>query len=357
MLITILISILFLFTYQIEKSNKKLFFNDFLSLEQTNSIKGMLALIVMLHHYSQRIEYFSVLDLSIKSFQYVGHLCVAIFFFYSGYGLMSGLETKQNYLNNFIRNKIIKILIPFILVNSIYIIVAQLCYSENFSSVQIFQYIFGIKLINSNAWYVLGILYFYFSFYLSFRYFKKKQGIILLFLLTFLYILISFLLRKGLWWYDSCSTFLFGVIYCKYKGFFIKVSKKYYFYLLSLSLLLFFIVMIKINTSFIISNLDKLVYLFLKHFSALIFTLIIFLFLMKVKIKNKFTILLGQISFEFYLIHKLILDILRSNFIYIESHFKYGVTAILLTCIISTIINYAITNIFKIVYSKTNLIK
>ena len=83
----------------------------FLSKEQTTILKGLCCIIVIFVHipvaYSNKVQ-----DL-IGSFAYIA---VTLYFLFSAYGLRYSFENKNNYRQNFIRNRILTLLIPFILV-------------------------------------------------------------------------------------------------------------------------------------------------------------------------------------------------------------------------------------------------
>ena len=95
------------------KFGRKLEFNDdFTSLDAMKSLRGFAAMGVILHHISQE-EVFQKSGV-LSPFVNAGAYFVAIFFFCSGYGLIKSLNTKENYLKGFIRNRIVKtIVVPF----------------------------------------------------------------------------------------------------------------------------------------------------------------------------------------------------------------------------------------------------
>ena len=70
--------------YKIKFSGIKTYHEDYLSLEKTNAIKGILAIIIVLHHLAVRLEDRMWLAPFNKN---AGWLTVAWFFFFSGAGL------------------------------------------------------------------------------------------------------------------------------------------------------------------------------------------------------------------------------------------------------------------------------
>lgn len=159
MIIFIVILLLLLF-YKTKLSSIGEYFEDFLSLNNSKSIKGICCFFIVIHHISINLSDPGLFSIFVD----IGYLSVSLFFFYSGYGLMKSLETKDDYLNGFIIKRLPTILISFWLVNIIYIFV-NIILGEKYSFISMISYITGIKLINSNAWYVITIILFYLSFY------------------------------------------------------------------------------------------------------------------------------------------------------------------------------------------------
>ena len=66
------------------ENNTSLINNTYLSKDNCNSFRGLFALIIIIHHIAKSVSSGIIL----KPFTQVGYLIVAVFFFYSGYGLM-----------------------------------------------------------------------------------------------------------------------------------------------------------------------------------------------------------------------------------------------------------------------------
>ena len=82
------------------------------SLENTLPLRGVLALLIALHHVSQRIVSTPILS----EFSKWGEYIVALFFFIMGYGLTISYEKKgTSYLDGFFKRRIIKLILPYII--------------------------------------------------------------------------------------------------------------------------------------------------------------------------------------------------------------------------------------------------
>lgn len=96
---------IFLFKNEI---NEKTFFNK----DYTTVLKGLACLIVIYVHVHSGYE--NPLQDAIGSLAYV---CVTLFFMVSAYGMMLSVERNEDYLKDFWRNRLVALLVPCVLVN------------------------------------------------------------------------------------------------------------------------------------------------------------------------------------------------------------------------------------------------
>ena len=80
------------------------FWEDYLSLDTTTSIKGIFAVIILYSHLSGFIQLSDGwYDQSFKLLlNYMGQLMVVMYFFYSGYGIMESLKVKKGDVDRFL---------------------------------------------------------------------------------------------------------------------------------------------------------------------------------------------------------------------------------------------------------------
>ncbi|WP_034484261.1 acyltransferase family protein [Butyrivibrio fibrisolvens] len=92
--------------------------NNYLSKENTNCIKGILAVLILFHHIYQ---YGNFLHGSIWGgfLQIIGYLSVSAFFFFSGYGLIVSSK-KEKYMKLFIRNRFMVLYIFYVAIDILY---------------------------------------------------------------------------------------------------------------------------------------------------------------------------------------------------------------------------------------------
>lgn len=307
---------------------------------QSIHIKGLFSLLIMLGHiFVEKQITKSNIDILITS---PGFLYVGMFFFYSGFGIAQGYKNNSSYLNNFLQKKIQKVYIPFVLMNIIYYFVLKIFLEfRKFSFIEFCKDILGFSLINGISWYIIAILYFYFIFYLSFKYFYRIRYILFLSFM-FLYTLICIYLNKNAsWWYISIIPIFIGIIYSEKEESIRKILKKYYYLILIGVVLLFnifyFIRFNKIAYFLGIELNDKINILF-GMLAVIFFVFLVLLVLMKIKIENIVTLKLGEISFEIYLYHGLFLKLFLSDKIFIKNEYIYIILCVVCTLILSLFI-------------------
>lgn len=69
------------------------------SVKNTNALKGMLALSIILCHLTSRVDY----KLPFVSFAVMGSIGVGCFFFLSGFALIVSMKKRTDYMQGFIK--------------------------------------------------------------------------------------------------------------------------------------------------------------------------------------------------------------------------------------------------------------
>lgn len=151
--------------------------NNSITLNESNAIKGLAIIMVMIHHFEQSIIAISPLII----FKSLGPVACSTFFFLSGYGLS---VSKTNKSVHYWITRLAKILIPFILSNIVYLISSSKI--NNFGDW--LQYILGIRLINSHCWFIHVLLLMYIGFAIAAK--NKYMRIILPMVAGLLYMII-----------------------------------------------------------------------------------------------------------------------------------------------------------------------
>ncbi|MBR2528146.1 MAG: acyltransferase [Blautia sp.] len=197
---------------------------------QSRMIRAAACMGILLHHLTQKVTGYGTIDKGpVTVFNYLGILFTALFFFFSGYGLVTSVYTKPDYLKTFLIRRLPSILIPFWVINLLEILLNRFVYGTKDSLSEILKDLFGITLINSNGWFIVEIVILYLLFFLSFSLIRKKDAALLL-MCVFTLLLIHYGFHKGHdpvgnqahwfrgeWWYNSTVTFAFGMLAARLK--------------------------------------------------------------------------------------------------------------------------------------------
>ena len=295
-----------LFVYLIPRTDV-----DYLSNKSTKSLKGLLALLIIFHHVSQKIttgENFS-------NFEYMGRYIVALFFFLSGYGLYFQYSNNATYMENFLRKRLARILIPFTVFIIIYVI-----YRATLGEVVNVDFFLSFWRDHSNivynGWFVNSIIVLYVIFYVSFKMKDSKSSFYMLTLLTLVYIFLKAYQNHGDWEYVSIMAFLLGIFWMKNRISIDKyIEENYFVFLVSFSILMY----VFRHYEVIMKNIgitNKYVYYgIVGNLCTMVFLVYFLLLTNKLNFSNKYLDFLGDISFEIYMIHGLVMHYLGKFFV------------------------------------------
>lgn len=295
LIIYLLIPAIFLYNSKLARVEQK-----FLSKQNTNNLRGIAITIIAIHHLVLVTQDPGLLT----PFKGLGYLGVSVFFFLSGYGLTFSYLNGIDYFRDFFSKRMIKIFLPFILVNILHLMINYIFYGVPYSFIEFISLAVGIKLIDGTMWYINVLLFWYICFYAAFKYFKTETAEKLILLAAVLYFIFCFKINLGKYWFDSSFAFTVGVLLCPRKKYITSLINKYFSLLLLGSTSLFVLLSI-INhgrTSFPAISFRAM--------AAVVFVFLVYLFMYKVDIsRNKVLSFLGSISFEIYLIHSRILQL------------------------------------------------
>ncbi len=309
------------------------FHEDFLSLKTTKVLQGAAAVGIILHHLVQQVtNYGAVWKGPITHMNWMGVLFTAIFFFFSGYGLLKSYQTKSDYLETFFEKRIPTVLIPFLVSNIIYFFCVGLYTGKIIRVTDALTSLLGFTLLNTNTWFLVEIMLFYVMFYVIYKHIKKPGtafGLMTGFVLFI--ILVSLLLGHdssemnghwfmGEWWYNSTIVFVFGMLVAKYEEVIVTFAKKYYMWLLPVVVLAF--VGMYILSEHVVQTVgyyqeweghpgykEKAITALVQSVTGVLFVAMTALICMKVRFYNIIMAYVGKISLALYIIH----DLMKRN--------------------------------------------
>lgn len=238
---------------------------------------------------------------------YIGFILVAVFFFISGYGLSYGVQYKHNYLKGFFRKRLLPVLVPYWIVNTIDI-VFYLIKGTVFTPMQYVLSYIGVDTI-TGTWFVTAILVLYLIFWIAF---KSKKSYVVLGLCLVGYCIICFNLNLHSSFTASIAAFALGVIWNRIDRRMITWIRERY-YLKSLIILGTFGIMFFGRLVLSAKGLNnEIVQLVLRNFISVLFIFVLIAVTQKVQFTGKVLEWLGNISYELYIVHYVLLSMLSS---------------------------------------------
>lgn len=336
-----------IFLWGAKRCKKGEFNEEFMSITQTKYLQGFFAIIIMFHHIGQKtcapwlnpVYIVHGLDLFVP----IGYYCVGIFLLCSGFGLYKSYMQKENYLDGFVRRRILPVILAFYSTGLIFLIVRALM-GQKMKVDQILCYIIGVPQPNPNTWFVIALPIFYFAFYFAFKYIKNKDAALAVTCVAvFVYTFIGTTINHndwfmcGEWWYNSVHFFSLGLIFARFEEKIVAHVKKYYKLYLPLTFILIFVLYgLSTVCTGVFSYYGQYgfrphsqvvwyrwICLFSQMLASCAFVFFMFILTMKITIGNKVLKFMGGVTLEFYLIHGLYVDLFGYSFLDITPPLYY----------------------------------
>ena len=305
---------------------------EYMSISQTGMIKAAACMGVILHHLVQRITGYGAYDKGpVTVFCYLGIVFTGLFFFFSGYGLITNVREREEYLRTFPARRLPAVLVPFWAVNGLLVLLERYAHGNRSGVKETLCKISGVTLINGNGWFVIEITLLYLAFYILFRLIRQRDlALVLLCLFTLALIRFGFLRGhgttvdkstwfRGEWWFNSTITFPAGMVYARFREKADAFCARHYPVLLSLSAVLGLVSLgVSVYTvvhfgyyheymSFTMRR-DELLTLASQMAACLTFAAFVLLLGMRIALGNRLLVYIGGISLELFLVHGYFVD-------------------------------------------------
>lgn len=309
--------------------------DEFMDYSQTKYLQGFLAVCIMLHHIGQEMcapwQTYKLYP-GLEFFVPLGYVFVGIFMLCSGYGLMISFEKKPDYLSKrFFKKRVLPLVIGYYVSAWIFFVVRVLM-GQRMSRWDVFCMLSGIKLANPYGWFAFAMPFFYLFFYLSFRFSRKPvlTTTLCVFAYTFLGTCINHnvYLMTGQWWYNCVHMFWVGLLVAKYRSRLFAWAKEKYTLKVVICVLL-------LHGAWYLTNYLQAVFSYYGEDAGLpmyltvgcrwmcllgdmLYTTLVGFFIllvgMKLRIGNRFLGFMGTVTFEFYIIHGLVIELFSYRF-------------------------------------------
>ncbi len=295
--------------------------DDYLSLQSGKSLRGLLAISVVVHHLANRIPA-EESGLVFGLFNNIGFLLVAVFFFLSGYGLQKQYIKNENYKNRFLLKRIPGILIPYIIMHLVYWLFELSC-GNVYSIVDILKTLVNGSPFVAHSWYIICIIIFYVVFWMLMLVCRRRYRLVPVLGLVYyaLWMVFCVKMHYGAWWYNTSSLLIVGMFWATYEERLNRIFKNMYWKCCLFVLFVF-------GTAFVLLSLLPTMDFPIKSIIiSLMFTLLLIFALLKCRIGNPVLEFLGGISLELYLCHEVFLLMFKQLFV-IKNNLLYSLVAI-----------------------------
>lgn len=309
---------------------------EYLSRESTNAIKGIFIILVFIQHiipYILDSGYVVGEGFSAELFYFIkGHInqwIVAMFLFYSGYGVMESIRCKgEVYVKQMPKKRILKVFVDFAVAVSIYIVLALLL-NQHLSVAKCLLAFTGWESVGNSNWYIFVIIILYLITYCCAVSLKCPQ---LIYFILFVTLIVAGVLCcfKPTYWSNTILCYVAGLFYSHYRSLLEPLFKSKYYIILILLVLS-------------MSCLDRMPFVMhsvLYNVFAVLFCFMVLLATMKLRIKNEFLIWLGKNLFPIYIYQRIPMIILSSIY---DGYFAasrpicYTLTCFIITLLIACI--------------------
>lgn len=133
-----------------------------MSKDKSSSIKGIFILLVFFSHFNSCVSFTSSFDtVYVRVISLIGQAMVAMFMFYSGYGVMESIRSKgMNYVHSMPKKRIFSTWIHFAFIVALYVLLTVAIGNE-ITLKQLLLSFIGWDSVGNSNWYIFDILCLY----------------------------------------------------------------------------------------------------------------------------------------------------------------------------------------------------
>ncbi len=322
---------------------------DYMSVENTQAIKGIFILMVFFSHIKGYVTFGTGLpdEIFLRFFEIIGQAMVALFLFYSGYDVMESIKKKgEPYIKKFPKNRVLATLFNFDLAVLLFLILT-LILGEKVTVKRVLLSLIGWDALGNSNWYIFVILLLYLLTYVVFTLLKGKPhiwSVAVLSVITCVLIFVTWRYQiRPSWWYDTMLCYVLGMGYSiirpKIEAFF---SKSIVLWAASIVVLLaaYYLLKGRHIAAEILANL--------------FFTVAVVLFTMHITLKNKMLVWCGKNLFELYILQRIPMIIFSTLGVNNISVIIYFVLCAAITALIAIVFKKYSNKLWKAIAASKN---
>ena len=194
------------------------FLPDYISKENTAPVKGIFVMLIVVSHAFQHIEPDGTLDLLYQAFRsHLGQAVVAMFLFYSGFGIMESIRKKgYDYIRSIPSRRFANVFCRFCLILFLYLILQYAFFRRSFPLKHILLAFTGWTSLGNSNWYMFVIFLCYWLVFISYLPMKRAgsrwipAGTVILTVLSVVSVAAMIKAGAASWYYNTMILFAAG---------------------------------------------------------------------------------------------------------------------------------------------------
>lgn len=328
-------------------ASKNNFNKEYCSIEQTNVVKGIFVLLVLLRHGSQYLNLKGELDIPYMTMDsHLNQMVVAMFLFYSGFGMMKSIMKKRySYIRTLPVKRFLIVVLNFDIAVALFWMM-NICLKIHYDWKTILLSFTGWLSIGNSNWYMFAIFVLYILLFASFyflKWFDKDLslyiGMVIFSILSILFVYWEIRVGQPTWFYNTVILFALGGWFALFQS---KIEN-----------------IIMKNDSVYITSGAILAILYWASFKnrwngieaysiwAIIFTLAVVMVTMKVNIESNALEWLGRKVFSVYILQRIPMVIFSKTGYVSNSPYAFIVLSFLTTLGLAVIFDYLVGRLDK----------
>ena len=322
------------------------FHADYMDVRRTNAIKGIFVMLVFFSHFCGHIDVGQVpySNLLLAFNRYNGQAIVAMFLFYSGFGIVEAIKRKgMPYVRSMPIHRCLRIFINFDIAVLLFLLF-RLFYGKHTGLKQFLLSLIAWDHIGNSNWYIFAALMTYLITFVSFMLLRGKiiPGTILTTILSI--VLIAILVPvKDYWWYDTILCYILGMWYAvirdKTDPIFANKEIVYYGCVL---------VVFAIHA---LAHMRIRTIIPFEILSILTFVVLVVLLTMKIRVDNPMLQFLGRHTFSFYILQRIPMMAFKYSFNVDKHPYYYFLLSLLITVVMGLVFDYMTGMMWKQIFA------
>ena len=334
------------------------FNSEYITKDATNSIKGIFVILILLSHAKGYIHLAGIFDTAYIHFRtHVNQMVVAMFLFYSGYGIMEQIKKREfTYIKSIATKRFPNLFLNYD-ISVLLFALMWLCLGKPKPIKDILIALTAWEGIGNSSWYIFDTLILYIITFISFfavkKHNKRKHQIIYASVMTGLiigFIVLLMALRPNeTYWFNTIIIYASGIWYSLYKeqieSLLMKSNRNYF--------TCFLIIVAIYAVTFIFRWKSLIIY----EIWGLSFTFGLTLITMKAKIKNRFLEWFGKHVFSIYILQRIPMIVLQYLGVAKFNKYVFVILSIAITCAMAVVFDYLTGKLSGLIWKNKKEIK